>query len=328
MTHDGRAVCPSCGRLASRLAAMDEVEPTPPQPPAEPIAPPPARPAPLAPPAPPVASTPPPVAPVTAPRPPAPPTGLHTPTNEEPAGSADGPVAPGGRWPTPAPLPPDEDGGRPWWKLAVPAAAVVLLLGIVAAMTLGGGGGSSDTSAAPAPSKGVEKVDLSDIEDPTVTTTRPATTTTEATATTVVTADGRYVGESESGIAWSMTSAPEVADAETGSGTTWTATAGDTTEQVEISGLDGGAFVPDEALAAVATRFGGELGDIEASHIEDAPGRTAPFTGTIDGQPVVGYAVAAQVGDESLVVTMWRETDDFTGLYVDWLTLPSSFELP
>jgi hypothetical protein len=237
-------------------------------------------------------------------------------------------VAPGGRWPAPAPLPPDDDAGRAWWKIAIPVVAVLALLGIAAAFATGGGrGGGSNPNAAPTAAEGTKKVDLSGVEDPAVTTTRPTTTTTEATATTVVTADGRYLTESASGIRWSMAAPPELGAADDG-GDTWQAVDGRTTERVEIADLDGAEFDADAALAAAAKHFGAELDAIANSHIEDAPGRTASFEGTVDGKPMAGYVVAAQVGDQSLVMTMVKQGDGLENLYVEWLSLPSSVKLP
>ncbi|MGN6695271.1 MAG: hypothetical protein ACTHN0_13935 [Aquihabitans sp.] len=320
--HDGRAVCPSCGRLASRLAAMDDVEAPAAPAPTEPVM------APVPPPPPPPSG---PAPRPAAPRPAPPASAPHAPSNgDETASHADGPVAPGGRWPTPAPLPPDDDAGRPWWKIAVPVVAVLVLVGAVAAFTMGGGGGDdgSGSTAAPTVAQGTGKVDLSGVEDPAVTTTRPTTTTTEATSTTVVTADGRYLTESESGIRWSMAAAPEISSADGGRASTWQAVDGRTTELVEITDLDGASFDADAALAAAAQHFGAELDAIANSHIEEAPGRTASFKGTLDGKPMAGYVVAAQVGDQSLVMTMVEQGDDLDGLYVAWLSLPSSVKLP
>jgi len=257
------------------------------------------------------------------------------PPRPEPAPVTDGPVAPGGRWPAPAPLPPEEEPGRSWRKIAVPVAAVVLVLGIVAALTMGGGGDSGGSE--PAASKGGGKVDLSDIDDPASTTTRPptTTTTTDATATTVATSDGRVLVESESGITWSMAAAPEVRDiASSGSagptGRGWTAVEGGTTERVDLLDLDadGGPFDPDQAMQAFAEELGSTLSAIEDSHIAEAPGRTASFSGTVGGKAVVGYVVAARVGGQGMVIAMYRDGDDLDDLYLDWLTLPSSVKLP
>ncbi len=324
MTHDGRAVCPSCGRLASRLAAMDEPDApdggveaiddteaieeleaaiedqvTPPPPP-------------------------PPPAPQTAqPAPPAPPAAGPTPRRRA---TGDGPVAPGDAWPTPAPLPPDE-AARPWWKVAVPVAVVVVLLGLAAVFVLGGGDGGSEAS-----SSGSDKVDLSDIDDPADTTTRPPTTTTEV--PTVTTPDGRVVAESPSGIAWSMATEPEVDDlSASGSsgaeGQVWQAEVdATTTEVVEVVDASSDGFDSAKAIEAFAERMDGTVANVEESHIAEAPGTTASFTATVDGKDVVGYVVAAPVGDEGLIVSMFREGDDLDGLYLDWLALPSSVTLP
>ncbi|HWJ63586.1 MAG TPA: zinc ribbon domain-containing protein [Acidimicrobiales bacterium] len=333
MNHDGRAVCPSCGRLASRLAAMDEAAapPEPPAPVVEAAAPPP-------PPAPPKPVPAPPAKPAGR-KPPAPAPAAPSPHRPDPqadqaeartAPEDSGPVAPGGRWPTPAPLPP-EDEGRPWWKVAVPVVVVLVLVGAVAAFVLsgsGGGGGSEPTATKPS-----DKVDLSDIDDPKSTTTRPPTTTTEPVP--VTTPDGRFVIESDSGITWTMAAEPDVQDVTTSgssepAGRDWMAVDGATTELVDLADLDalGGEFDPDEAMKAFAEEFDSTLTVIEDSHIEEAPGRTASFSGTVDGEPVVGYVVAAQVGDEGMVVAMFRANADLDDLYLDWLALPSSVQLP
>ena len=235
-------------------------------------------------------------------------------------------MAPGDAWPEPAPLPPDEPS-RPWWKVAVPVVVVLAVLGLAAGFLLGRGGGGSDTSAAPA----TDKVDLSDIDDPASTTTRPTSTTTEA--PTVTTPEGRFVVESDSGITWSMAAEPVASDlvsdrSQTPVGERWTAEDGTTTEVVEVTDLDGEVLEESPAIEAFAARFKGKLSAIEQSHIEEAPGSTASFTGTLAGEPVVGYVVIAQVGDQSLLVGMVREGRDLDDLYLDWLGLPSSVTLP
>jgi hypothetical protein len=234
-----------------------------------------------------------------------------------------GPIAPGAKWPDPAPLPPEEEG-RAWWKIAVPAALVVVLLVVGLVVVLGGGGdGGGGGEAADPGSSG--SVDISDLDDPTTTRRPGSTTTTEETTTTIVAANGRIVLESESGITWTMAAAPDVVE---GDGvTTWTATSDGITETVRIY-RGGSEDDLDARLADQITDVDGELSEVKGSHIEQADGRTASYTGTnADGDPVVGFLVDAVVGDEILVVGASREGSDLDGLYLDFLDLPASFDL-
>lgn len=229
-------------------------------------------------------------------------------------------MAPGTAWPAPAPLPVDDEG-RAWWKVAVPAAVVVLLVVVGLAVALGGGDGGGDDAAKPAP-KG--SVDISDLDDPTTTRRPGSSTTTEATTTTIVAADGRIVVEADGGITWTMAAAPEVTD---GSDvTTWAAMDGDTTETVAI--YRGASDDLDAILAEQVTDVDGTLSEVLDSHIADADGRTASYRGTTsDGEPVVGYLVAATVGDDVVVAGTARIGGDLQDLYLDFLDLPASFDL-
>jgi hypothetical protein len=228
-------------------------------------------------------------------------------------------VAPGTAWPAPAPLPVDDDG-RAWWKVAVPAAVVVLLIVVGLVVVLGGGGDGGDDAAKPAP-KG--SVDISDLDDPTTTRRPGSSTTTEATTTTIVAADGRIVVEAD-GATWTMAAAPEVDDGPDVE--RWTATDGDTTETVAI--YRGGAGDLDALLAKQVTDVDGTLSEVLDSHIADADGRTASYQGTTsDGDPVVGYLVAAVVGDDVVVAGTSRVDGDLQDLYLDFLDLPASFDL-
>jgi hypothetical protein len=336
MTHDGRAVCPNCGRLASRLAAMEEpggsADGAPDAPPPTEAAPPPPPPAPTPArkPAPPAATAP--TAKPAAAKPAA--AKAAGPSAARPPRDRDAPLPPGIAWPSPEPLPPDDDG-RPWWKIAVPAAAVVLILVIGAVVVFGGGGGGGSDQA----SKGTKtssSVDISDLDDPKDTTTTEATTTTEPTTTTddaptTTLAPGQRVPISEGNIGWTMAAEPEVdnVDSDTGgTGQAWTAEADSTTtERVEITEIAQGTFDLDARIEEVAGQFDGTLSKIEDSHIAQAPGRTASFTGTLDGKPIVGYIVGARVGDYALVAMTYRESRDAEALYVDFLQLPGSFAI-
>ncbi|WP_421119153.1 hypothetical protein ACE2AJ_17585 [Aquihabitans daechungensis] len=319
MTHDGRAVCPSCGRLASRLATMDPdpvdvAEPraaTPPTAPTAPTpAPPPPKPAAPSPPKPAAAKpvAPKPAPPATPPPPPAPPR-------------SDVPAAPGDRWPTPAPLPP-EDEGRAWWKLAVVAAAVVLLVIVGLVFALGGSDDGGGDAAGP---EGNGSVDISDLDDPTTTGPPEETTTTEeATTTTVVTADGRVLVESDEGISWSMGGPPEIS--ETSAGRSWVAVNGSDLESVFIYPGEGADL--DALLTQQAEAYDGKLSKIQESHIAEADGRTASFTGTTtDDEPIVGYLVGAVVGDQVVIAQTTRIDGELDDLYLDFLDLPASFDL-
>jgi hypothetical protein len=232
-----------------------------------------------------------------------------------------GPVAPGTKWPAPPPLPPEEEG-RAWWKVAVPAAVVVVLLVVGLVVVLGGGGDGGDEAADPG-KRG--SVDISDVDDPTTTRRPESTTTTEETTTTIVATNGRIVLESPSGITWTMAAAPEVT--EDGDVTTWTATKDGITETVRIYGSTSGDL--DGLLADQVTDVDGTLSEIKGSHIEEADGRTASYTGTnADGEPVVGYLVGAVVGDEVVIAGASRDnSSDLDGLYLDFLDLPASFDL-
>jgi hypothetical protein len=327
MHHDGRAVCPSCGRLASRLATMEE--------PAEPEAP--------APPPPPAAApTPPPPPPAPAPRPPAPVApkpaapraapaagGAGSPPPKKPRTPADrdAPLPPGIAWPSPEPLPPEEEE-RAWWKLVVPGAALILVI-IVGLVVVFGGGGDGDDDATRTQTTG--EVDISDIDEPGEerTTTTETTTTTEAVTTTVARgSDGRVAVDSDDGITWTMAQAPEVeeiTDQDGGEvlGQRWVAADGDTTELVEIVEVSSGTFDVDAAIGELAGRFSGSLSAIEDSNFHDGA-RTASFRGTVDGTPVVGYIVGAQVDDRGLLAMTYREGDDLAGLYGTFVSLPGS----
>lgn len=242
-----------------------------------------------------------------------------------------GPVAPGDRWPAPAPLPPEEES-RPWWKVAVPAAVVALIVIIGGGIVVLGGGGSGGSDASKPGSSG--SVDISDLDDPATTSPKAETTTTTPSSTTVVTASGRYLAISESGIEWSMGAAPEVDELVSAAspdpvGRQWQAEVDDeTTEVVEITDLDGAEFDADAVIAAATEPFDADLAEIQDSHIAEANGVTTSFTGTLAGTPVVGYLVAAPVGDQSLVMMTFREGDDLDALYLDFLDLPSTVDLP
>jgi hypothetical protein len=204
----------------------------------------------------------------------------------------------------------------------VPAVAVVLLIVVGLVVVLGGGGGGSDEAADPgAPGS----VDISDLDDPTTTRRPESTTTTEETTTTIVAANGRIVLESDSGITWTMAVPPEIT--EDGDVTTWTATEDGVTETVRI--YRGGTEDLDALLAEQVTDVDGKLDEIQDSHIEEADGRTASYTGTnADGEPVVGYLVGAVVGDEVVIAAASRDnSSDLEGLYLDFLDLPASFDL-
>lgn len=215
----------------------------------------------------------------------------------------------------------------------VPIVAILVLLAIGAAVSLGGSGGGDGDTATTKPDGGA--VDISDLDDPG---TRPPTTTStsEAPTTSVATGPGERVPvTTDSGISWTMAAEPEQedivdpADPSKVIGTAWSAEAGDaTTERVELTDLAGEPFDIDAAFAAIAVGFDGELSEIEDSHIATADGLTASFEGTLDsGEPVVGYLVAAQVGDQGLVVATYRADDDLQGLYLDFLALPSTVDL-
>ncbi len=208
----------------------------------------------------------------------------------------------------------------------MPAAAIVLVVVIGAVLLLGRGDDGTETAA-----PDTSSVDISNLDDPATT---PPTTTAAATSTTLVTADGRVLVASASGIEWSMGAAPEVDDIVSDEspdpvGQLWQAHVDEaTTEVVEITDLGGEAFDAAAAVAAITSPFDAELADLEASHIAEAPGQTASFTGSLDGRPVVGYVVTAQVGDQSLTVMTFRDGDDLDGLYLDFLDLPATFVLP
>lgn len=208
----------------------------------------------------------------------------------------------------------------------VPAAAIIVVV-IVGLVVVFGGSGGSDDDAAKTPTTG--SVDISDIDEPGKrTTTTATTTTTEAPTTTLPrTADGRVEVDSGSGITWTMAEAPDVAEIteEEGGdivGERWSSTDGETTEFVEVVGSSG-AFDIDAAIGELAGRYGGSLSAIEDSNFQ--PGaRTASFRGTLDGTPVVGYIVAAQIEDQGVLVMTYREGEDLAGLYGTFVALPGS----
>lgn len=193
-------------------------------------------------------------------------------------------------------------------------------------VVFGGSDGGGDDASPPA---GKGSVDISDLDDPT--TTGPAketTTTTTETTTTVVAADGRIVVDADNGFAWTMATAPDIETPLPGV-QTWTAVDGDTTETVRI--ITG---TPNDLDAVLAEQVEGydagsyKLSKVQESHIEEADGRTASFTGTTeDGDPIVGYIVGAMVGDQAVFAMTTRTDSTLDDLYLDFLKLPASFDL-
>ena len=300
MDVDGRAVCPACGRLSSRLAAMEP--PTAPDAPApEELDRPVATDAPTTP---------------TAPPPPRPPVG-------EPQQLGTGRLAP-------APLPEPEQRTR--WALIVPiaAACIALLAGIwfVALRPGDDEPAPATTRTTAAPNQGT--VDIGDVDDPTTTaaatSSTAATSTTARAASTTTTAAGpveRVDVSSGGGLSWTMQAAPSRTE-KAATRVAWTATEGDTTEVVDVTELGSTSFDVDQALARFAASFEAPLDGLRDSHLALQPGRTASFTGTLDGEPVVGWLVGAQVGQSGVVVATYRVGGDLNTLYPEFLALPAS----
>ena len=308
MPSGARAVCPGCGRLASRLSAMegDDLVPDP----GDAIAddattsdggPPPSMPTAKA-----------------VPRQ-APPAPTPAPARLDPVQLGPDRLAPAGV--------PDADR-RPWWQLAIPAAVVVLL--ILGGLYVAFGGGGDDPETATPTTAAPAGVDISDLEDPTdpnrptTTTTEAATTTTDAPTTTTTEAEPPAPGPGEriqvggAGLRWTMLAAPESAN------DTWTATLGKTTEVLQAPKVGSQPFDVDAALADFAAGYGGTLSGLRDSHLAGAPGRTASFTGTLAGDPVVGWLVGAKVGDRGVIAVSYRVEGDLEGLYPEFLPFPAS----
>ena len=207
-------------------------------------------------------------------------------------------------------------------------AIALVVVGLVAVL-----GGSDDEQATPQ-KPASESVDISDLDDPATSPPKAATTT--SATTTIASEPGERVRVvAESGVAWTMASEPverdvlDEADLSSVIGSSWRADAGGaTTEVVELRDLGGAPIDTAGTFTAIAAEFDGDLSEIKDSHIATADGLTASFEGTLDsGEPVVGYLVAAQVDDRSLLVMVFREDDDLQGLYLDFLKLPSSVDL-
>lgn len=252
------------------------------------------------------------------------------PARPEPSPGAEGPVAPGTKWPEPAPLPPEEDE-RPWWKLAIPVAAIVAIIAVGIVFVLGRSSGDDADSVATKPGTG--SVDISDLDDPTDTTSPPSTTTTASDeTTTTAAAETERVPQSQGDLAWTMQSEPATAAIPEANvpppatGRSWTAADGLTTETVEVYQLGGEPLDLDAAMARTASTYGATLTDVRESHIAEAPGRTGSFTGTLNGKPVVGWTVGAQLNDQAVVATTVRLRGNLEELYPDFLALPSSFD--
>jgi hypothetical protein len=198
---------------------------------------------------------------------------------------------------------------------------VVIIVGLVVVFS---GGGDSDDDAAKTPATG--SVDISDIDEPGKGTTT-TTTAEEPTTTLGRTADGRIEVDSGVGITWTMIGPPgteEITDEDGGEvlGERWTSTNGETTEVVEIT-EPSGAFDVDAAIGELASRFEGSLSAIEDSNFQ-AGARTASFRGTLDGAPVVGYIVAAEVDDRGVLLMTWGGGADPGRIYGTFVRLPGS----